>query len=236
MLYYRDSRIERQQNRGCKMLETKIDVKKTALLVIDMQNDLIKGEGEPMSGVVKMVQSKGIISNTARVIAAARQAGMPIIFIGHIHREDNADAVPTITDMMLELRASQPEERPATPSRSRMVEGTPGAQVVDDLKPAPGDHMVWKRRSNAFIGTDLELMLRWRGRDTVVIAGVVTDGCVANTVRGARERDLHVIVLSDCCATMMPEADESHMKTVFPRAGRVRTSDEMVAVISGASA
>ena len=95
--------------------------------------------------------------------------------------------------------------------------------------------MIWKRRSNAFYNSDLELMLRSRGIDTVIVCGVVTNGCVANTVRGARERDLHVIVLGDCCATMMPEDDDYFIKKVFPGAGRVRTSDDMVTVISGAS-
>ena len=121
------------------MLETKIDIEKTVLLIIDMQNDLIKVEEEPFSGVTNMVRSKGAISNTARVIAAARQAGMPVIYTNHVHRKDNADVVPTITDLMLQGLASSPREA--------MVEGTPGVQVVDELKPAPGDHVIWKRLS-----------------------------------------------------------------------------------------
>jgi nicotinamidase-related amidase len=210
------------------MLETKINVKKTALLVIDMQNDLIKVKEEPFSTVAKMVKSKGVISNTAKVIAVARQARIPIIFIGHVHRKDNADAFPTITDLMLQGLAPPPREA--------LIEGTPGAYFVDELKPLPGDHIVWKRRSNAFYNSDLELMLRRRGIDTVIVTGVVTNGCVANTVRGAQERDLHVIVLSDCCAAMMPEDDEYFIKNAFPRAGRVRTSDEIITVIYGANA
>ena len=210
------------------MLETKINVKRTSLLVIDMQNDLIKGKEEPSNAVTKMVESKGVISNTAKMIAVARQAGMPIIFIGHVHRKDNADVFPTVTDLMLQGLVPPPREA--------MVEGTPGAYFVDELKPLPGDHIIWKRRSNAFYNSDLELMLRRRGIDTVIITGVVTNGCVANTVRGAQERDLYVIVLSDCCAAMIPEDDEYFIKNAFPRAGRVRTSDEMVAVISGANA
>jgi len=75
-----------------------------------------------------------------------------------------------------------------------------------------------------------------RGIDTVIITGVATNGYVANAVREARERDLHVIVLSDCCVCMIPDDDEFFIKKVFPRAGRIRTSDETVTVISGASA
>ena len=209
------------------MLETKVDIKKTALLIIDMQNDLIKVKEEPFNGVTKMVESKGVIGNTVKVVVAARQVGIPIIYTNHVHRKDNADVVPTITDEMLEGLAPPPIER--------MVEGTAGAEVVDELKPAPGDHVIHKHRSNAFYNSDLELILRSRGIETVIIAGAVTNGCIANTVRGARERDLHVIVLSDCCASMMPESDEYFLKKDFPRVGRVRTSDEIIAVMAGAS-
>ena len=150
------------------------------------------------------------------------------MFIGHVHRQDNADVVPTVTDLMLQGLVPPP--------RVAMVEGTPGAQFVDEIKPTPEDHIIWKRRSNAFYNSDLELMLRSQRIDTVILAGAVTNGCVANTVRGAQERNLRVIILSDCCAAMMPEDDEYFITKVFPRAGRVRTSDEMVTVISGASA
>ena len=205
------------------MLETKIDTAKTAVLVIDMQNDLIKVPEEPFNAVTRMAQAKGMIPNTARVISEARRLGMPIIYAGHIHRKDNADMKPTITDLMLQGLTP--------PAREAMVEGTPGAQVVDEIKPEPGDHVIWKRRSNAFYNTDLELMLRARGIDTVIIVGAVTNGCIANTIRGARERDLNIIVLSDCVATMNPEDDEYFTKQVFPREGRVRTSEEIVSVL-----
>jgi nicotinamidase-related amidase len=205
------------------MLETKIDTGKTAVLAIDMQNDLIKVSEEPFNAVSQMVQAKGMIANTAKVISEARRLGMPVIYAGHIHRNDNADMKPTITDVMLQGMTP--------PARVAMVEGTAGAQIVDEIKPEPDDHVIWKRRSNAFYCTDLELMLRARGIDTVIIVGAVTNGCVANTIRGARERDLHIIVLSDCVATMRPEDDEYFVTQVFPREGRVRTSEEIVSVL-----
>lgn len=210
------------------MLETKIDVNKTALLLVDMQNDLIKSKEEPYNATTKMAEAKGLINNTAKVVAAARRARVPVIYTNHVHRKDNADVVPTITDLMLEGLVP--------PVREEFVEGTPGARVVDELKPAPGEHVIDKRRSSAFYNSDLELILRSQGIDTVIITGAVTNGCIANTVRAARERDLNVIVLSDCCACDMVEDDEYFMKKVFPRAGRVRTSDEIVSVISEASA
>jgi len=205
------------------MLGTKIDTKKTAVLIIDMQNDLLKAKAEPFNMLGKMAQTKGIINNTARVIAKARQAGMPAIFIRNVHKKGNTDVVPSVTDLMLSGLMGPPAEL--------MIEGTPGADIVDELKPNPGDHVINKRRSSAFHATDLELILRSWGIDTLIMTGIVTDGCVANTVRGARERDFHVIVLSDCCATMMPEDDDYFMKKVFPKSGRVRTADEIISSI-----
>ena len=209
------------------MLETKIEINKTALLVIDMQNDLINSEEEPFQAVTKMVELKGAITNTYKVIAAARKAGVPVIFSGHIHRKDNADVVPTVTDEMLQELVPQTEEV--------LIEGTPGAEFVNALKPAPGDHVILKRRSSAFYNSDLEIVLRSQGIDTVLVIGVVTDGCIANTIRGARERDLHVIVLSDCCATKTQEVNDFFITKVFPKEERVRTSDEIIAAIIQAS-
>ena len=206
------------------MLETKIDTKKTALLVIDMQNDLVKNKKEPFNAITKMVEAKGAIGNTARVVAAARRVGMPIIYTNHVHRKDSADIVPTITDLMLQGLTPQYE--------GFNIEGTSGTDVVDELKPVPGDHIIFKRRGNAFYNTDLELMLRSRGINTVILAGVVTNGCIAAAVQGARERDFHVIVLSNCCATMMPEDDDYFLTNIFPRSGRVRTSDEIIKTMS----
>ena len=98
------------------MLETKIDIKKTALLVIDMQNDLVKNRKEPLSALTEMVESKGVIGNIAKVISAARKVGMPVAFIAAVHRKDATDVIPTITDLMLQGLAPQ--------LREIVVEGT----------------------------------------------------------------------------------------------------------------
>lgn len=210
------------------MQEIKIDVTKTALLIVDMQNGYVSVnvlKEKPVDPIGKalteLAKEKGIISNTAKVIAAARKVGMPIIFTKAVHRKDRADVFPTICDE--DFR------------RTLLIEGTLGAEVTDELKPAPEDFIICKRKRNAFYNTDLETILRSQGLDTVIITGVVTSACVANTVRGAEERNFHVIVLSDCCTARTAEEDEYFIKRVFPREGLVRTSDEMVKVISGAS-
>lgn len=206
------------------MLETKIDIKKSALLVIDMQNDLVNSTKEPFKDVTKMGKDKGIIDNTAKIIAVARQVNIPVIYACHVHRKDGADSVPTVTDLMLQGMN--------IPYDQVMVEGTLGAQIVDELKPAPEEHVILKRRASAFYNSDLELMLRSIGIDTIILAGVVTDGCVISTVQDARLRDFHIIVLSDCCATYLPKNDNYFIKNIFPRLGRVRTTNEVIATIN----
>lgn len=109
-------------------------------------------------------------------------------------------------------------------------------EIVDELKPAPEDRVIWKPRSNSFYSSTLELMLRSRGVDTVILTGAVVDSCIQNTARGARERDSHFIVLSDCCAASSPEFDDFYLVKIFPKEGRVRTSDEMIATIAEAAA
>jgi ureidoacrylate peracid hydrolase len=220
------------EHEGGKMLETRIDVRKTAVLVIDVQNDLVKAREEPFKSVAQMVESKKMVSNIAKLISAARKAGMPVVYSGHVRRVDSTDVIPTITDLMIK-GILPPWLLP--PPTVPMIEGTTGARIVSELQPAPGDHVIWKRRSNAFYNTDLESMLRAWGIDTVIITGLVTNRCVANTARGARERDFHFIILSDCVACGTTEDDEYFLKRDFPLEGRVRTSAGIIQTIAQAS-
>ena len=206
------------------MLETKIDSQKTALLVVDMQNDLVKVKDGALAELYNMVRANRVISNTKKTVKAARKAGLPIVFIKHVLRDDYKDVVPSVTDVM--LRGEAP------PPRKAMIEGTPGAEIIDELKPAPGDYVIAKRRGDAFYNTELELILRSRGVDTLILGGVVTNGCILATFMGARERDFHTIVVSDCCAGTSQELHDWPMKNLFPRSGRVRTADEIVAELT----
>jgi nicotinamidase-related amidase len=218
-------------NQEGKMAETKIERKKTAFLVIDMQSDLVKDEAGPFAEVVKRVRANRAIENTARVLRAGREAKIPVFHIKTVHRADGADMWPGVTtDYVLEgvIPASVLEEM-----AKRMVEGTSGADFVDELKPVLGEYVIAKRRSSAFYGTDLEMLLRCHGVNTLIFAGVVTSGCVEATAHGAYDRDFNVIILSDCCADMTDEAHEYTMRLAFKMIARVRTSKEVIAALKG---
>ncbi|MFC1978642.1 isochorismatase family cysteine hydrolase [Chloroflexota bacterium] len=200
------------------MVETKIDVNKTGLIVIDMQNVFIKAKAGLFAEFSKKMKSNGIIENTAKVIDIARKVKIPIVHIRLAHRRDYVDFVYTIKDS-------------GNKQRLNLIEGTWETEIIDELKPSIDDFIIIKRRNNAFYNTDLELLLRSRGIDTLIIAGIMTNSCVNDTVIGARERDYHVIVLSDCCATTLEETHEYWIKNVFPRRGRVRKSGEIIDAI-----
>ena len=124
-------------------METKFDPEKTALLVIDMQNDLTKVGPDFFAPLYEMVKSNRVIENFTKMVKGARDRRLPIVHIRTVHRQDNADVVPTVTDFMLQGMA--PSQMPPI-----LVEGTPGADFIDELQPAADDYAVAKRRSGAF--------------------------------------------------------------------------------------
>ncbi|MBI2848122.1 MAG: cysteine hydrolase [Chloroflexi bacterium] len=202
------------------MRETEIEVKRSALLVIDMQNHLIKSQEECYQALIRNVRSGRVIDNIARVVSAARQVGMRVVFTAGVAREDGR--VPGIIDGRTDW--------PVVPNR--YAKGTSAADIIEETRPLAGEPVVYKCRSDAFCNTNLEAMLRSYGIDTVIVTGVLSDACVAGTVIGARQRDLHVIVLSDCCATNLLSDQEYFMKSYYPIRARVRTSKEILAAMA----
>jgi nicotinamidase-related amidase len=198
------------------MTKTMIDPAKTALLIIDMQKHFLDGTKDFFAGVYKQVIQGDVVANTASVLQAARRAKLPVYHITTGHKADRSDFVPTITDMA------------STTKLPYLVEGTAAAGIIDELQPINGESIVFKRRHGAFYQTDLELLLKNRGIDTLLLGGVLTDVCVAITFSQARMRDYHVIVLSDCCASSTAERHDYFIQNMFPRHARVRTAKRIV--------
>jgi len=196
--------------------KTVIDTKKTALLIIDMQKHFLDGKNDFFAGVRKQVAQANVIDNTAKVLKAARAAKLPVCHITTGHRADRSDVVPTITDMQ------------STAKLPLLAEGSPAAEIVDKLRPVARESIVFKRRHGAFYQTDLDMLLKTRGVDTLLFAGILTDVCVAITFYQARMRDYHVVLLSDCCASSTKERHDYFIENMFPRHARVRTSEQII--------
>lgn len=158
--------------------------RKTALLVIDMQNDFLC-PGAPL----ETPAGRELVPLLRDTIATARQAGVAIIYTAHVHRRDGCD--------MGRFRDIYP---PIAAGRA-LIDEMPGVDIYPECAPQPGDLLIKKHRYSGFFQTDLEMILRGRGIDTVAVAGVTTEDCVHATARDAMFRDFHTTVLSDCCAT-----------------------------------
>jgi len=188
-----------------------IEPGKSVLILIDLQKDIVG----------RFPDGPAVVTNASKACEMCRNRGISVMFVKVERRSDFTDVVDVFTDEVLQ----KPE---LMPSRRRLViEGTEGAKIADELAPKPGDYVIVKRRTSAFYGTSLEIYLRARGISTLLIGGIATNMGVESTVRDARDRDFNVIVLSDCCTTMPPEAHEYAIKKMLPRLARVRTLKEV---------
>ena len=153
---------------------------KTAMLVVDMQNDFVQ-EGAP----IEIPRARAMVPRLNRLLDVCRAHQIPVIYIHHAIRGGDIDA-GRLADHHEAIRNNQ-----------AIIAGTPNVEIYEGLKPQPGDLVVAKPRYSAFYGTDLEAILRSKGIDTLIIGGTVTNVCCESTTRDAFSRDYKVIFLSD---------------------------------------
>jgi nicotinamidase-related amidase len=194
------------------MSASTVDPRTAALLVMDFQ-----------TAVVEMVATdkEARLARTAALIEGARKAGMRVVYVVVAFRAGYPEVSPR-NQSFSQLRAS-----------GRFVEGSDGTEVHAALSPKPGDVVVTKHRVSAFAGTDLELVLRASGIDTLVLAGLATSGVVLSTVRHAADADYRLVVVEDCCADRDDEVHRILMEKVFPRQATVIQSRDLIAALGG---
>jgi nicotinamidase-related amidase len=178
-----------------------IDLAHSALVIIDMQRDFLEpgGFGAALGNDVMRLQSA--VAPCRAVLAATRAHGVLVIHTREGHRPDLTDAPRHKVergDPALRIGAPGPMGR-------ILVRGEPGHDIIADLYPQAGEPVIDKPGKGAFYQTDLDLMLRNRGIDTLLVCGVTTEVCVNTTVREANDRGYRCIVLADCCASYFPE-------------------------------
>lgn len=179
-----------------------VDVDSTAVLVIDMQNDFVE-VGAPL----EFPEGRRVLPTIQKVLDAARQCGMPVIYAAHVHRADGSDL------------GIHRDLYPPVAAGEALVDGARGGEIHPELAPLPGELVIKKHRYNSFYATDLEIVLRGLGVETLVLVGMTTECCVLGTARGALERGFRSVVVSDACASCdYPDlgvgamsADEMHL-------------------------
>jgi ureidoacrylate peracid hydrolase len=199
----------------------RLDPRRTALLLFDVLNGHVRTPDA-------QARWRPVVEAAALLLAAARAHRVMVAYACAAHRADNATTAHTLRDTDNRLRPLDPG---AAAFRPVVAAGTWEAQVIDELAPAPGDYVVPKYRWSAFHQTCLELALRTRGIDTLIVAGGSTDVGVASTAYAARDLDYNVVVASDACTSPERDNHEQFMKRVFPRMARVRTAAQVAAML-----
>jgi biuret amidohydrolase len=188
---------------------------RTALVIIDMQRDFLEpaGFGELLGNDVSLLQRT--VDPLQRVLAAARAAGLMVIHTREGHRSDLADCPPS-KRARGGLAVGIGDEGPMG---RVLVRGERGHDIVDELAPIDGEVVLDKPGKGAFYATDLELLLRNRGIDSLVVTGVTTEVCVHTTVREANDRGFECLVLEDCVGSYFPEFHEMGLRMIAAQGG-----------------
>jgi nicotinamidase-related amidase len=185
-----------------------IDRHSTAVLCMDYQNDIV--------GLQPDDRQRDLLSKASAVLAAARQAGLPVIYVVVRFR----DGYPEVSARNKLFQGIK--------SANRLREGTPGAEIHREVAPQAGEVVVTKRRVGAFSTTDMEAVLRAKGVTHLVLMGIATSGVVLSTVRWAADADYEISVLADCCADADDEVHRVLTQKVFPRQTTVLTGAEFL--------
>jgi ureidoacrylate peracid hydrolase len=179
------------------------DIGRTALLVIDMQNDFAaKGGMFERAGIdVSMIQAA--IAPTSRVLESARRQGIKVVYLKMAFRPDLSDAgLPDSPNWRVHSPAHVGEVvRAPDGTESRiLIRDTWNTEIVSELRPQPGDVVVYKHRYSGFYQTDLDNILKEMNAKYLVVTGCTTSVCVESTVRDAMFRDYSCLLLADCMA------------------------------------
>jgi nicotinamidase-related amidase len=195
-------------------------VERCALLVIDMQDEFVKPGWTPYW----VPEATRLVPRVAAVIGRCRELGVPVIFTAFAATHRFLDRPRSGAFMPNRYRADSEGE-------AWFREG----RIWHELTPRPEDIVIHKPSYGAFYDTPLETILRNLGRDTIIIAGTLTNFCCGTTARQGYERGFHVVFASDLTATDDPTTQDAELRVLRKGFARVMTADEIVAALrSGA--
>jgi nicotinamidase-related amidase len=198
--------------------------KRTAIVLIEYQNDFTSDGGALHGAVRGVMESTGMLENTRRLVDAARAAGATIVHapIGYVpgYRELALHPYGILKGVV---------------DAGAFVKGEWGSEIVDALAPQEGDVVLeGKRGLDSFGTTNLDFILRGRGITTIALGGFLTNCCVESTMRSGYEKGYEVITLSDCVAATSPEEHENAIRFDYPMFSEVRSSKELSEELRGA--
>jgi nicotinamidase-related amidase len=192
---------------------------KTALLLIEYQNDFVSEGGAQHDAVSAVMADTDMLAHSRAVAEAARACGATVMH-APISFADGYPEVPSdLYGILAGIKQAQAFRK-----------GSWGAAIADAMAPVDGDIVIeGKRGLDCFASTNIDFILRQRGITDLAIAGFLTNCCVESTMRSAYERGFRVVTLTDCTATLSPEEQEAAVSKTFPMFSIPMTHDRFLA-------
>lgn len=193
---------------------------RTALLIIDVQNDFCASEGAFERHGYDVALYQGMLGRLGSLLEAARQADVLLIFVQNTSLPDSRSDSPAW--IRFRMRLSQD---PLEVALKYTIAGTWGHEIVEELRPERDEIAIHKFRSSAFAGTPLDLLLRSNNIETIVVTGATTEGCVESTARDGMFLDYYVVVVPDCVESDSRELHEASMTLMRHRFDMISSSE-----------
>lgn len=205
---------------------TGFDPATTAVVAVHLQNDIVGADGAFAPFFHAEIQRTGVLDTVARVLDAARAAGATVVYTRVAWQPGHTDLVANSPLLGMVAQAGC------------LVDGTPGAEVIDGFTPSEGDVVLTHRRVGAFADSDLDATLRGAGIDTLVFVGVATSASVEGTARVASDLGYRTVVVADGCSAGSEAAHNASLESLGLLA-EIVTAEELRAGLAqpaGASA
>ena len=191
---------------------------RTALLIMDVQNDIVHEDGKYKDfGSPAHAKERNILINIKKVLDKAREVGVKVIYVKFGMRDFSAEVAGNHTPILAAVSDLKACDLNAW-----------GGEVHESIKPIEGEAIVEKNRINAFHRTNLKEILVEADIDTLILTGVATNYVIEATARHASDDDYKLIILDDCCSSMNQDMHDFSMQNILPNLGEISTSDEVV--------
>jgi gluconolactonase len=199
------------------MADFTLDPKRTALIIQDMQNDvIIEGGAFADSGSPEHAKEQNVVANSTRLADACRAKGVPVIHVHYIV-EEGAPGLKQNAPLFQGVKDA-----------NALVRGTWGAAPAEGLEPQAGDFVVEKMRMSGWEGTKLEQLLVGLGVDTVIVTGAWTNMSIEHTARTGADKGYTMVVPEDCCSTMNADWHNAAINFALQNVSTVTSSGEVV--------